>query len=116
MPNELIQLDQVFQALTDPTRRAVLERLSRGPAATLELALPFDMALPSFTQHMNVLERVGLVKSMKLGRVRTYEIAPKSLQVAEVWISDQRKLWESRLNQLDTYLLTMKERNDVEQE
>ena len=116
MPNELLQLDQVFQALTDPTRRAVLERLSRGPAATLELALPFDMALPSFTQHMSVLERVGLVKSMKLGRVRTYEIVPKRLQVAEVWIADQRRLWESRLNQLDTYLLTMKESNDVEQE
>ncbi len=104
MPNEIIQLDQVFQALTDPTRRAVLERLSRGPASTLELARPFDMALPSFTQHLSVLERFGLVKSKKSGRVRTYELAPKCLQEAEDWIAGQRKVWESRLDRLEDYL------------
>lgn len=104
MPNKIIQLDQVFQALTDPTRRAVLERLSCGPASTLELARPFDMALPSFTQHLSVLERFGLVKSKKFGRVRTYELAPKRLQEAEDWIAGQRKVWESRLDRLEDYL------------
>jgi DNA-binding transcriptional ArsR family regulator len=112
MPNKTMLLNQVFQALTDPTRRAVLERLSRSPASTLELARPFDMALPSFTQHLNVLERFGLVKSKKFGRVRTYELAPQCLEAAEDWMAIQRKLWESRLNQLDAYLLTMKENDD----
>ena len=109
MPNYAAKLDQVFQALADPTRRAVLRRLSLGAASTLELARPFDMALPSFTQHLNMLERFGLVKSKKSGRVRTYALAPKNLQVAEDWILDRRTLWERRLNQLDAYLLTMKE-------
>lgn len=109
MPNQTVQLDRVFQALADPTRRAVLERLSGGPAPTLELARPFEMALPSFTQHLNVLEKCGLVKSTKNGRVRTYELAPKTLKEAEDWMTDRRKLWETRLDQLDAYLLTMKE-------
>jgi DNA-binding transcriptional ArsR family regulator len=109
MPNQTVRLNQVFQALADPTRRAVLKRLGRGPASTLELARPFDMALPSFTQHLSVLERFGLVKSGKSGRVRTYELAPKRLQAAADWMTDQRKLWERRLDQLDAYLLTMKE-------
>lgn len=112
MPNHIARLDQVFQALTDPTRRAVLERLSRGPESTLELARRFDMALPSFTQHLGVLEKCGLVKSKKTGRVRTYELAPKRLRAAEDWITDRRKLWERRLDQLDAYLLTMKENDD----
>jgi DNA-binding transcriptional ArsR family regulator len=114
MPNHTVKLDQVFQALADPTRRAVLQRLSSGAASTLELAGPFDMALPSFTQHLSMLERFGLVKSKKSGRVRTYELAPKRLQTAEDWILDRRKLWESRLDQLDTYVLTMKENDDEE--
>ncbi len=71
MPNQLIQLDRVFYALADPTRRAVLERLSVGPAAVSELAKPFDMALPSFTQHPHVLSECGLVHSQKTGRIRT---------------------------------------------
>lgn len=116
MPNKVMQLDQVFRALMDPTRRAVLERLSRGSASTLELARPFDMALPSFQQHLSMLELSGLVKSKKRGRVRTYELLPKKLKRAEDWISDQRKLWEIRLNQLDAYLLTMKENEDDNQE
>jgi DNA-binding transcriptional ArsR family regulator len=113
MPNQTEQLNQVFQALADPTRRAVLKRLSRGPVSTLELARPFDMALPSFTQHLGVLEKFGLVKSKKSGRVRTFELAPKRLQAAEDWITDRRKLWERRLDQLDAYLLTMKENEDA---
>jgi len=79
---------------------------------TLELARPFGMALPSFTQHMGVLEKSGLVKSRKSGRVRTYELAPRALEAAERWLAEQRKIWECRLNQLDDYLLTMKELHD----
>lgn len=116
MPNQTEQLNQVFQALADPTRRAVLKRLSRGPVSTLDLARPFDMALPSFTQHLSMLERFGLVKSRKSGRVRTFELAPKRLQAAEDWITDRRKLWEQRLDQLDAYLQTMKENDDANEE
>jgi DNA-binding transcriptional ArsR family regulator len=108
-------MDQVFQALSDPTRRAVLRRLSRGPAATLDLARPFPMALPSFTQHLGLLEKAGLVKSRKSGRVRTYRLAPQPLRAAESWLSAQRSLWECRLDQLDAYLLTMKENDDGEE-
>ena len=114
MPNYTLKLDQIFQALADPTRRAVLQRLSGGAASTLELAGPFDMALPSFTQHLRMLEKFGLVRSKKTGRVRTYELAPRRLQAAEDWILDRRKLWERRLDQLDAYLLTMKENDDEE--
>ena len=92
----------------------MLQRLSAGAASTLELARPFDMALPSFTQHLKILEQFGLVKSRKSGRVRTYELSPKRLQAVEDWILDRRKLWERRLDQLDTYLLTMKENHDEE--
>src|SRR5580704_1070877 len=102
------QRSHVFQALADPTRRAGVERLAQGPASTTELARPFDMALPSFTQHLRMLEQFGLVKSRKSGRVRTYALAPKPLRAAESWMADQRKLWERRLDQLDAYLQTMK--------
>lgn len=108
MPNQE-QLSSIFQALSDPTRRAVLERLSRGPAAMTELARPFDMALPSFAQHMGVLENSGLVRSRKSGRVRTYRLAPRPLRVAEHWMAKQRALWERRLDQLDRFLVDNKE-------
>lgn len=98
----------LFQALSDPTRRAVLERLSRSPGSVSELAAPFDMALPSFVAHLRVLERSGLVRSRKAGRVRTYQLAPKRLKVAEDWLTRQRALWERRLDQLDNYLLELK--------
>jgi DNA-binding transcriptional ArsR family regulator len=75
-----------------------------------ELARPFDMALPSFTQHLAVLERCGLVRSRKTGRVRTYHLVPKPLQAVESWMTAQRNLWERRLDQLDAYLLTLKEK------
>lgn len=101
------ELDRVFQALSDPTRRAVLQRLSSGTAAVSELAQPFDMALPSFLQHLQVLERSGLVRSRKAGRVRTYRLAPEPLKAAESWLGKQRALWERRLDQLDAYLLTL---------
>jgi DNA-binding transcriptional ArsR family regulator len=104
MPNQSIALNRVFQALADPTRRAVLERLSSGPAPMSELAQPFRMALPSFSQHLDVLENCGLVRSRKKGRVRTYQLAPKPLKAAESWMVDQRAIWETRINQLENYL------------
>jgi DNA-binding transcriptional ArsR family regulator len=109
MPNQSLQLNRVFQALADPTRRAVLERLGRGPAPMSELARPFGMALPSFSQHLDVLEDCGLVRSRKAGRVRTYQLAPKKLKAAEAWMAKQRALWERRLDQLDDYLKELKE-------
>jgi DNA-binding transcriptional ArsR family regulator len=103
------QLDHVFKALADPTRRAVLERLSNGPAPVSELAQPFQMALPSFTQHLDMLEKCGLVSSRKKGRVRTYKLAPQPLESAEHWLVQQRSFWERRLDQLDAYLKELKE-------
>ena len=107
MPNQ--QLTRIFQALTDPTRRAVLEQLTRGPAAVSKLAQPFEMALPSFVQHLGVLEDCGLVRSKKEGRVRTYSLAPQPLKAAEHWLSAQRAVWERRLDSLDDFLKTLKE-------
>jgi DNA-binding transcriptional ArsR family regulator len=110
MTNQSAQLDRIFQALADPTRRAVLERLSSGPAPVTELANRFDMALPSFLQHLKVLEGVGLVGSNKKGRVRTYQFAPRPLKAAEHWMVRQRAVWERRLDQLDDYLEAIKEK------
>jgi DNA-binding transcriptional ArsR family regulator len=109
MPNNNEALNRIFQALADPTRRAVLARLSRGPAAVSDLARPHGMALPSFTQHLGVLETCGLVRSHKRGRVRTYRLAPRRLQVAEHWLEAQRTVWQCRLDQLDTFLVSAKE-------
>jgi DNA-binding transcriptional ArsR family regulator len=109
MPHQSLRLDRVFQALADPTRRAVVERLTSGPAAVSELARPFKMALPSFSQHLEVLEKCGLVRSRKKGRVRTYRLVPKPLEAAEEWMARQRETWERRLDQLDNYLNDLKE-------
>jgi len=103
------RLDQVFQALADPTRRAVLARLGAGPRSTSELAQPFGMALPSFTQHLNLLENCGLVRSRKRGRIRTYEFRPQALKTAQTWLDRQRAVWEQRLDQLDNYLAEMQQ-------
>src|SRR4029450_12974291 len=108
MPHYPEQLGGIFHALADPTRRKVLERLSKGPAPVSELARPFEMALPSFAQHLAVLERCGLVRSRKAGRVRTYRLTPRPLKEAEVWIARQRVIWERRLDQLDDYLHALK--------
>jgi len=102
-------VDSVFRALSDPTRRDVLERLSSRPASVSELAKAYRMALPSFMEHLKVLESSGLVSSRKVGRVRTYQLAPEPLKIAESWLSRQRSLWERRLDQLDSYLMKMKE-------
>jgi DNA-binding transcriptional ArsR family regulator len=102
------RLDHVFAALADPTRRAVVEQLGRGPAATTALASAFDMALPSFMAHLDLLGRTGLVTSEKQGRVRTYQLVPTGLAPAEHWLDAQHRLWATRLDQLDTYLMTLK--------
>ena len=103
-------VDDVFYALSNATRRKVLEQLSRGPATVSELAAPFDMKLPSFVQHLSVLEESRLVKSRKRGRVRTYEIAPDRFAVAEDWLSERRQMWEARLDRFDEYVKQLKER------
>jgi DNA-binding transcriptional ArsR family regulator len=104
------KFDTVFRALSDPTRREVVARLARRPASVSELAAPFDMALPSFMQHLRVLEASGLVRSRKSGRIRTYQLVPGGMRVAEDWLARQRKLWERRLDQLDEYLVELKEK------
>jgi DNA-binding transcriptional ArsR family regulator len=109
VPNQHAHLNRVFHGLADPTRRAVLERLSSGPAAVSELAEPFRMSLPSLLQHLEVLESCKLVKSRKAGRVRTYRLTPQPLRAAESWLEKQRVVWNSRLDQLDTYLVDLKE-------
>ncbi len=101
---QLAAADEVFRALSNPTRRRVLEQLSAGPATVSELAAPFDMQLPSFVQHLSVLERSKLVRSEKRGRVRTYEIAPERFKVVEDWLAERRRLWEARLDRLDEYV------------
>jgi len=104
-------IDSVFRALSDPTRRQVVERLCRSPGSVSELAAPFDMALPSFVEHLKVLEGSGLVRSKKIGRVRTYSLVPKRLRLAQDWLAKQRDLWERRLDRLDDYLLELKEKH-----
>ncbi len=103
----------VFHALSNPTRRKVLERLSVGPATVTELAAPFDMQLPSFVQHLAVLEQSRLVRSSKRGRVRTYEIAPERFAVVEDWLTARRRLWEARLDRFDRYVGQLKEKGSA---
>ncbi len=101
-------IDAVFRALSDGTRRSVVERLGQKPISVSDLAARYDMALPSFVEHMKVLEKSGLVRSRKVGRVRTYELVPNRLKLAETWLEKQRRFWEQRLDQLDEYLTKMK--------
>jgi DNA-binding transcriptional ArsR family regulator len=101
--------DGVFYALSNSTRRRVLEQLSIGPATVSELAAPFDMKLPSFVQHLSVLEQSRLVKSKKRGRVRTYEIVPERFKIAEDWLTERRQLWEARLDRFDRYIKQLRE-------
>ena len=100
------ELPGIFHALADPTRLAVVERLSVAPASASELARPYDMALPSFMQHMGVLEHAGIVTSHKSGRTRTYQLAPAALQLAAAWLAEFRTHWERKLDQLDHLLIT----------
>ena len=97
-------LDLLFQALADPARRAMVERLSRGPASVSDLARPLTMSLPAVMQHLQVLEASGLVRSEKVGRVRTCRIEPRALRTVEQWVAARRASWERRLDRLAAYL------------
>jgi DNA-binding transcriptional ArsR family regulator len=97
-------VDHVFHALADPSRRLIVERLSMGPASVSELAHPLPMSLPAVVQHLQVLEGSGLVRSEKVGRVRTCRIEPVALRPVERWISARRSSWEQRLDRLGDYL------------
>jgi DNA-binding transcriptional ArsR family regulator len=107
MLNYETPLDRAFQALADPTRRAMVERLAQGPATVSELKRPFPMSLPAAMQHLAVLENAGLVVSQKSGRVRTCRINPAALAEAERWIAERRLEWERRLDRLGEYLKTL---------
>jgi DNA-binding transcriptional ArsR family regulator len=104
MLNQTAELDRVFQALADPGRRVMVERLTQGPASVSELARPLAMSLAAVVQHVQVLEACGLVRSQKAGRTRTCRINPAALQSAETWITERRSEWERRLDRLGEYL------------
>jgi DNA-binding transcriptional ArsR family regulator len=105
MPNyQDAPLDLMFQALSDPGRRAMIDRLAHGPASVSELAKPFAMSLPAVVQHLQMLEASGLIRTEKVGRVRTCRIEPGALQRAEAWLNERRTLWERRLDRLGDVL------------
>jgi DNA-binding transcriptional ArsR family regulator len=104
MLNQSIAADPLFHALADPTRRSIVERLSRGAASVSELAKPLTISLPAVLQHLRVLEKSGLVRTEKVGRVRTCHIEPAALSTAEQWIAARRADWEHRLDRLGNYL------------
>ena len=107
MLNESPQLDRAFQALSDPVRRGMLARLSRGSASVTELAAPFSISLPAVLQHLKALQDSGLVRSEKKGRVRTVQMEPKALSAAESWIAERRTEWEAQLDRFENYLHTL---------
>lgn len=107
------RLDSLFHALSDPTRRALLSRLARGPASVSDLAAPHDMALPSLMAHLRKLEEAGLIETRKDGRVRTCALVPAAFAPVRGWLDDQRALWEGRLDRLDAYVTQlMKDREN----
>jgi DNA-binding transcriptional ArsR family regulator len=112
MLNQSDDLNLLFHALADPWRRAMVERLSRGPAPVSELARPLPMSLPAAMQHLGVLEAAGLVRSQKVGRVRTCAIEPQALNRAEQWMNARRIEWENRLDRLGDYLKTLETEGD----
>jgi DNA-binding transcriptional ArsR family regulator len=97
-------VDRVFHALAEPTRRAIVERLSAGPTTVSELAKPFDMSLAAVVQHLQVLEQSGVIRTEKVGQVRTCQIEPEGLSLAAQWIADRRALWERRFDRLGEIL------------
>lgn len=106
MTKQSALLDGLFKALGDPARRAMIERLSRGPASVSELSQPLRLSMPSVMQHLRLLEACGLVRTQKVGRVRRCSIVARRLSVAEQWIAKRRRLWERRLDLLDQYFAT----------
>jgi DNA-binding transcriptional ArsR family regulator len=108
------QLDGVFQALADPTRRAVLGRLGSGPASIGELAAPFSMALPSFMKHIRYLENAGWIRTQKTGRVRTCALERNSFDLVETWLDEQRSIWEGRTDRLEHFVTTPKDKETSE--
>lgn len=104
MLEQLTPVDRVFHALGDPARRAMIERLSQGPASVSELAAPLPMTLAAVVQHVQVLERSGVIRTEKTGRVRTCRLEPQGLSAAESWLSERRSLWERRLDRLGAFL------------
>ncbi len=116
MTNQEASLDRVFHALSDPTRRAIVSRLSRGPASVSELARPFVMAMPTLLQHLKVLEESRLIRTEKVGRVRTCEIEPSALGRAETWISRQRAVWEGRLDRMESYVSGLQRKDSQRKE
>lgn len=108
MANQSTQLDHVFGALSDATRRAIVMRLCKGEASVGELAKPFEMALPSLMKHIRILEGCGLVASEKTGRVRTCSLQTGALETIEVWLAAQRQIWEQRLDRLEMYVENLK--------
>jgi DNA-binding transcriptional ArsR family regulator len=112
MLNQSADLDRLFHALADPARRAILERLSHGPAPVSQLAMPLPMSLPAAMQHLGVLEAAGLVRSRKVGRVRTCTMNSEALSQAEKWINDRRREWQHRLDRLGEYLKTIEDEGD----
>ena len=104
MTRSAVNLDLTFQALADPTRRGIVERLSRGQASVSELAQPYAMSLPAITQHLAMLENSGLVRSEKVGRVRTFCTVPAAFSLAERWFNQRRAQWEQRLDRLGEHL------------
>ncbi len=104
MDKQTTQLVGVFHALADPTRCAIVQALGRGPESVTALAAPFAMALPSFMKHLGVLEQHGLVRSRKLGRVRTCELVPGTLFQAEAWMAEQRAVWETRADRMTAFV------------
>jgi len=111
MLNYQAKLDQAFQALADPTRRAMLDQLIQGPASVTDLAKPLSISLPGVLQHLAVLEASGLVRSQKRGRVRTCSIEASALQAAELWLGERRAQWEARLDRLGQFLEAAKDQD-----
>jgi DNA-binding transcriptional ArsR family regulator len=115
MLNQSSSVDPLFHALADPTRRSMVERLARGPASVSELAGPLSMSLSAVVQHLAILEASGLVRSEKVGRVRTCSIEPTALSLAEQWIVQRRADWERRFDRLDAYLASLPPETDTQE-
>jgi DNA-binding transcriptional ArsR family regulator len=116
MLNQGAAMDRMFQALADPSRRGMVDRLCRGPASVSELARPLAMSLAAVVQHLQVLEASGLISSRKVGRVRTCSIEPAALGAAEGWITQRRAMWESRLDRLGDFIAAHPDEPDQQQQ